>query len=231
MKALNGYSNNIFAHFADAAGGIGAVQAIARESVPAALRDEIILGDGAGANPRNRLSPRAAVALLRALSGELAKSHHTLADVLPVAGIDEGTLRHRLDAPGERGHVVGKTGTYGDYGASALAGALRTRDHGIVYFAILNHGVPIERRAQAPGRLRARAARVARHRSVAVPARRGTGVHACRDRRGARGKVIDGRSAPQFRLHSERAAVMACWRRCSDERRDTERCAGCCASG
>jgi D-alanyl-D-alanine carboxypeptidase/D-alanyl-D-alanine-endopeptidase (penicillin-binding protein 4) len=82
--------------------------------------------------------------LLRALNGELAKSHHALPDVLPVAGIDEGTLRHRFEAPGERGHVVGKTGTYGDYGASALAGALRTRDRGIVYFAVLNHGVPTE---------------------------------------------------------------------------------------
>jgi D-alanyl-D-alanine carboxypeptidase/D-alanyl-D-alanine-endopeptidase (penicillin-binding protein 4) len=144
VKALNGYSNNIFANFAGAAGGIEAVQAIARESVPAELRDQIILGDGAGENPRNRLSPRAAVALLRALNGELAKSHHSLADVLPVAGVDEGTLRHRFDTPAERGHVVGKTGTYGDYGASALAGALRTRDHGIVYFAVLNHNVPIE---------------------------------------------------------------------------------------
>ena len=64
--------------------------------------------------------------------------------MLPVAGIDDGTLRHRLDGPGERGRVVGKTGTYGDYGACALAGALRTRDHGIVYFAVLNHNVPIE---------------------------------------------------------------------------------------
>jgi D-alanyl-D-alanine carboxypeptidase/D-alanyl-D-alanine-endopeptidase (penicillin-binding protein 4) len=144
VKALNGYSNNIFAPFADAAGGIAAVQAVARESVPPALRDEIVLGDGAGASPRNRLSPRAAVALLRALGDELAKSRHTLADVLPVAGIDEGTLRHRFDGPGERGHVVGKTGTYGDYGASALAGALRTRDRGVVYFAILNHNVPID---------------------------------------------------------------------------------------
>jgi D-alanyl-D-alanine carboxypeptidase/D-alanyl-D-alanine-endopeptidase (penicillin-binding protein 4) len=144
VKALNGYSNNIFAPFADAAGGIAAVQTLARESVPSPMRDEIILGDGAGANPRNRLSPRAAVALLRALGDELGKSRHTLADVLPVAGVDEGTLRHRLEAPGERGHVVGKTGTYGDYGACALAGALRTRDRGIVYFAILNHRVPID---------------------------------------------------------------------------------------
>ncbi len=144
VKALNDYSNNIFADFAGAADGIAAVQALARESVPAAMRDEIVLGDGAGANPRNRLSPRAAVALLRALGDELAKSKHSLADVLPVAGIDEGTLRHRIGGPGERGHIVGKTGTYADYGASALAGALRTRDRGVVYFAILNHNVPTD---------------------------------------------------------------------------------------
>lgn len=144
VKALNGYSNNIFAPFADAAGGIASVQAVARESVPAAMRDEITLGDGAGANPRNRMSPRAAVALLRALNVELAKSRNTLADVLPVAGIDEGTLRHRLDKAGELGHVVGKTGTYGDYGACALAGALLTKAHGVVYFAVLNHNVPID---------------------------------------------------------------------------------------
>jgi D-alanyl-D-alanine carboxypeptidase/D-alanyl-D-alanine-endopeptidase (penicillin-binding protein 4) len=144
VKALNSYSNNIFAPFADAAGGISAVQAIARESVPASMREEIALGDGAGANPRNRLSPRAAVALFRALSVELEKSSHSLADVLPVAGVDEGTLRHRIDGPGERGHMVAKTGTYGDYGACALAGALRTRDLGVVYFAILNHGVAID---------------------------------------------------------------------------------------
>jgi D-alanyl-D-alanine carboxypeptidase/D-alanyl-D-alanine-endopeptidase (penicillin-binding protein 4) len=149
VKALNGFSNNIFATFAQAAGGIGEVEAIAKAAVPATVRDEIVLGDGAGANPRNRLSPRAAVAITRALHETLAKSGRTLADVLPVAGIDEGTLRHRFDAPGEIGHVVGKTGTYGDYGACALAGALHTRDRGIVYFAILNHRVPI-----APARKR-----------------------------------------------------------------------------
>jgi D-alanyl-D-alanine carboxypeptidase/D-alanyl-D-alanine-endopeptidase (penicillin-binding protein 4) len=38
---------------------------------------------------------------------------------------------------------VGKTGTFGEYGASALIGALRSRERGTVYFAILNHGVPV----------------------------------------------------------------------------------------
>jgi D-alanyl-D-alanine carboxypeptidase/D-alanyl-D-alanine-endopeptidase (penicillin-binding protein 4) len=142
-KSLNDYSNNIFKPLADAAGGAAAVEALARSAVPGPMQSEIKLGDGAGTDPINRLSPRAAVKLLRALEEELKKSGHVLTDILPVCGIDEGTLRRRLDGPDEVGRVVGKTGTYGDYGASALVGAIPTSDRGTVYFAILNHGVPV----------------------------------------------------------------------------------------
>jgi D-alanyl-D-alanine carboxypeptidase len=143
LKALNDYSNNIMAALADEAGGAAAVQSLARSVVPAGMRSQIILGDGAGENPRNRLSPRAAVTLLRALEMQLATTGHTLCDVLPVAGIDAGTLHDRLNGPTEAGRVVGKTGTYGSYGASALIGAIPTTDRGTVYFAILDHGVPV----------------------------------------------------------------------------------------
>lgn len=142
-KSLNDYSNNIFKPLADAAGGAAAVEAVARSAVPSAMQSEITLGDGAGTDPTNRLSPRAAVKLLRALEAELKKSGHALTDILPVSGIDDGTLRRRLDGPEEVGRIVGKTGTYGDYGASALVGAIPTSDRGTVYFAILNHGVPV----------------------------------------------------------------------------------------
>lgn len=143
VKSLNDYSNNIFAPFAEAAGGAAAVQDLARSVVPEEMRSEITLGDGAGADPTNRLSPRAAVKLLRVLEQELAKSDHALYDILPVAGIDDGTLHDRLNGPAEAGHVLGKTGTFGDYGASALIGAIRTTNHGTVYFAILDHNVPV----------------------------------------------------------------------------------------
>jgi D-alanyl-D-alanine carboxypeptidase len=142
-KSLNDYSNNIFKPLADEAGGASAVEALARSVVPEPMRTEITLGDGAGTDPRNRLSPRAAVSLLRALDKELSASGHALFDILPVSGIDEGTLRHRLDESEQVGRVVGKTGTFGDYGASALVGAISTSDQGTVYFAILNHGVPV----------------------------------------------------------------------------------------
>jgi D-alanyl-D-alanine carboxypeptidase/D-alanyl-D-alanine-endopeptidase (penicillin-binding protein 4) len=142
-KSLNDYSNNIFKPLADEAGGAAAVETLARSAVPQSMRSEIILGDGAGTDPTNRLSPRAAVSLLRALDKELSTTGHALFDILPVSGIDDGTLRHRLDQAEEAGRVVGKTGTFGDYGASALVGAISTSDQGTVYFAILNHGVPV----------------------------------------------------------------------------------------
>jgi serine-type D-Ala-D-Ala carboxypeptidase/endopeptidase (penicillin-binding protein 4) len=142
-KSLNDYSNNIFKPLADAAGGAAAVESLARSVVPAAMRSEVRLGDGAGTDPSNRLSPRAAVTLLRVLAQELALTGHGLCDILPVAGIDEGTLKDRLNAPQQVGRVAGKTGTFGDYGASALIGAIPTSDRGIVYFAILNHGIPV----------------------------------------------------------------------------------------
>jgi len=143
LKALNGFSNNIFHPLSKRIGGVEAVERSARESVPQEMRDEIRITNAAGAGARNRLSPRAAVALYRALARELEVWSLALPDVLPVSGVDPGTLEARLDGPGERGHVVGKTGTYGDHGASALAGAIRSRDHGVVYFAVLNHDVPV----------------------------------------------------------------------------------------
>ena len=143
VKSLNDFSNNIIKPFADAAGGPAAVEALARRAVPEEMRSEITLGDGAGTDPSNRLSPRVAVKLLRALEGELAGSGHALYDILPVAGVDTGTLHDRLSSPEESGRVVGKTGTFGDYGASALIGAISTTDRGTVYFAILDHDVPV----------------------------------------------------------------------------------------
>ena len=144
LKALNGYSNNVF-HFASAAiGGPAAVEAAARAAVAPELRDEIRIANAAGAGTENRISPRAAVALLAALTRELAAHGRTLTDVLPVSGIDPGTLRERLlEPPAGRGLVVGKTGTYGSEGASALSGVLRTARYGTVTFAVLNHGVPV----------------------------------------------------------------------------------------
>src|SRR5262249_35500064 len=127
VKMLNCYSNNVFHLVSPVVGGPPAVQAFAREHVPVAMRDEIIIDNAAGGGETNRLSPRAAVALLRALMREVKEEGHELSDVLPVSGVDPGTLDERLLEPStHRRMVVGKTGTFGSVGASALAGVLRS---------------------------------------------------------------------------------------------------------
>jgi D-alanyl-D-alanine carboxypeptidase/D-alanyl-D-alanine-endopeptidase (penicillin-binding protein 4) len=141
LKWLNDYSNNVFQLLAENIGGAPAVEAIARSHLPPALRGQVTIANAAGAGEDNRMSPRAAVALLQALAAELTRRGLSFVDVLPVSGIDRGTLEKRL--PDHRGTVVGKTGTFGSVGASALVGVVRTRRWGTVTFAILDSWVPV----------------------------------------------------------------------------------------
>jgi D-alanyl-D-alanine carboxypeptidase/D-alanyl-D-alanine-endopeptidase (penicillin-binding protein 4) len=140
LKWLNDYSNNVFHLLSDQIGGPGEVERVARARLPATFRDEVTIANAAGAGEVNRLSPRAAVALLRALETDLARYRLGLTDALPVSGVDRGTLEKRfLD---QRAILVGKTGTFGDVGASALVGVVHTRRWGAVTFAILNSWLP-----------------------------------------------------------------------------------------
>lgn len=143
LKELNGFSNNIFHPLARQIGGSSEVERRTRARVAGELRAEIVIDNAAGAGKTNRLSPRATVAVIDALAAELARHDLDLADVLPLAGVDTGTLSGRFRAQDLRGVVVGKTGTYGSLGASALAGVARTREHGLITFAILNRGVAV----------------------------------------------------------------------------------------
>src|SRR5262249_26240779 len=88
----------------------------------------------------NRITPRATVTLFRELVFWLNFKHMQPQDVLPVAGVDEGTLRRRFTGLEYRGAIVGKTGTLPatDGGVSTLAGIIYTRDHGPLLFAIFN---------------------------------------------------------------------------------------------
>jgi D-alanyl-D-alanine carboxypeptidase/D-alanyl-D-alanine-endopeptidase (penicillin-binding protein 4) len=143
VKALNGYSNNVFHMLSDRIGGPPQVEALMRKHVPAALQSQITITNGAGAGETNRLSPRAAVAILWALRKELRAHGKDLPSVLPVNGLDVGTLKHRLDEEPYRARIVGKTGTFGSVGACALVGVLHTDKYGYVAFAVLNSWVPV----------------------------------------------------------------------------------------
>ena len=143
VKALNGYSNNIFHPFSDRIGGPERVEALMRKQLPATLRSQITITNAAGAGESNRLSPRAAVAILWELRKELRAHGKDLPSVLPVNGFDAGTLKRRLTEDPYSGRIVGKTGTFGSVGASALVGVLHTTKYGDVAFAVLNNWVPV----------------------------------------------------------------------------------------
>jgi D-alanyl-D-alanine carboxypeptidase/D-alanyl-D-alanine-endopeptidase (penicillin-binding protein 4) len=102
----------------------------------------------------NRFTPRAMMKILRGLRQELQKNELTLADILPVAGIDPGTLEDRYTDPTDRGSVIAKTGTLvrTDGGASSLVGQMRTKSGRVVLFVILNqHGNVVRFRQNQDG--------------------------------------------------------------------------------
>ncbi|HEY9647707.1 MAG TPA: D-alanyl-D-alanine carboxypeptidase [Chroococcidiopsis sp.] len=134
LHAMNTYSNNVMADMmADNVGGaqVVAQKAAALANVPS---DEIQLINGSGLGNANKISPRAVVAMLRAIQGRVNASGLNVADVFPVIGRDRGTLGGRSLPPG----AAVKTGTLND--VSSLAGVFPTRDRGLVWFAVINVG-------------------------------------------------------------------------------------------
>jgi serine-type D-Ala-D-Ala carboxypeptidase/endopeptidase (penicillin-binding protein 4) len=90
----------------------------------------------------NRVSPNAMMKLLHVLRSDLARYRMTFADIMPVAGIDKGTLENRFDTDFSVGSVVGKTGTLGvtDSGVSALSGEINTRNGRYLFVIFNEHG-------------------------------------------------------------------------------------------
>lgn len=138
IKATLCYSNNFLAErLGDMLGGPYAVSRLVHlnagiQPVEFSLQTSSGLG-------YNRVTPNAMMQLLRALRSDLAKYKMTFADIMPVAGIDKGTLENRFDTDFSTGSVVGKTGTLGqtDAGVSSLAGEINTRN-GKYLFVIFN---------------------------------------------------------------------------------------------
>ncbi|MCC7144161.1 MAG: D-alanyl-D-alanine carboxypeptidase [Candidatus Eisenbacteria bacterium] len=99
---------------------------------------EIVLHDGSGLSPRNRLTGAALVHLLQRDWNDFRIQPALLAS-LPGPG-EEGTLRRRWKEVDPRPPVRAKTGTLGDHPTSALAGYLVDRRHGVVAFALIMNG-------------------------------------------------------------------------------------------
>ncbi len=145
LKVTLCYSNNFLSErLGDLLGGPYAVARLVHlnAKVPPA-EFSIQTASGLG---YNRVTPNAMMILLRALRSDLAKYKMTFADIMPVAGIDKGTLEGRFDTDFSKGSVVGKTGTLNntDGGVSALAGEVNTRN-GKLLFVIFNQRGSVSR--------------------------------------------------------------------------------------
>jgi D-alanyl-D-alanine carboxypeptidase/D-alanyl-D-alanine-endopeptidase (penicillin-binding protein 4) len=138
VKVMMCYSNNFISErLGDTVGGPYRVAQMAQQGAGVAPQ-EFVLQTSSGLGI-NRVTPKAMMKLLRALKNDLARYKLTFADIMPVAGVDKGTLEGRFDTDFARGSVVGKTGTLGntDGGVSALAGEINTRN-GTLLFVIFN---------------------------------------------------------------------------------------------
>jgi D-alanyl-D-alanine carboxypeptidase/D-alanyl-D-alanine-endopeptidase (penicillin-binding protein 4) len=139
IRQMNIYSNNEMAEMLAQSVGGARVVAQTAAAIAQVPPQEIQLVNGSGLSVNNRLSPRAVTRLFMALNAKLAQSSVKITDLFPVVGRDsKGTMQSRSLPPG----LAMKTGTLNE--VSALAGMLPTKERGLVWFAIINHGQGIE---------------------------------------------------------------------------------------
>ena len=138
VKVMLSYSNTpISEMLGDAVGGPYAISRIVHQDTGTTpMEFHIQTASGLGTN---RVSASAMMKLLRAFRSQLANWNMSFADVMPVAGMDQGTLENRFSTGFSRGSVVGKMGSMAntDAGVSSLAGEMNTRE-GRVLFVIFN---------------------------------------------------------------------------------------------
>jgi D-alanyl-D-alanine carboxypeptidase len=136
LKGLNDFSNNWMATMiGNLVGGPDAVEKFLQTEL-GFKEDEVRFATPSGLGA-NAISPRSTVNMLRKLIVYLDSKGLGLEDVLPIAGVDAGTLEKRFN-DAFRGSVVAKTGTLS--GVSALAGVAYTRGKGPLLFVIYNRG-------------------------------------------------------------------------------------------
>ena len=139
LKVLLCYSNNFMAErIGDRLGGRESVR---RELISFLNLDpgELVMSSLSGLGV-NRVSSRVMMKIFRALREELQKYKLSPSDIMPVAGIDPGTLADRFTDLPSRGSVIAKTGTLArtDGGASSLIGQMKAANEEILLFVIMN---------------------------------------------------------------------------------------------
>ena len=139
LKVLLCYSNNFMAErIGEALGGPESVRQQLTMQLglgPDDLRIASLSGLGV-----NRISPRVMMKIYRELRAELQKHGLTPSAIMPVAGVDPGTLEDRFTGLAWRGSVIAKTGTLTrtDGGASSLVGQMQAANGEVLLFVIMN---------------------------------------------------------------------------------------------
>lgn len=134
LKKMNNYSNNAMAEMiANYIGGPDFIKKVVIDNT-GIDQSEISLINGSGLGDQNLMSPRAACRIFLAIQTYLNSHSMNIADVLTVVGQDESILDSRVLPQG----AVLKSGTLNN--ASVIAGALPTRDIGVVWFSVMNGG-------------------------------------------------------------------------------------------
>jgi serine-type D-Ala-D-Ala carboxypeptidase/endopeptidase (penicillin-binding protein 4) len=146
LKVLLCYSNNFMAERLGES--LGGVQSVERQlatslSIPEG-RIHLSSLSGLGVN---RVTPTDMMTILRALRKEVQRGGMTLSDIMPVAGVDPGTLEDRFSTAPWKASVIAKTGTLvrTDGGASSLVGQMRTTSGEVLLFVIMNQNGNVAR--------------------------------------------------------------------------------------
>lgn len=132
--------NNAAERIGSVIGGVPKLRKIAVEDI-GIPQDSITITSASGLG-QNRISPKHMMQVLKALETELDRYNMDFQNIMPVAGIDNGTLEKRFTGESEKGSVVAKTGTLTttDGGVSALVGVMRSQKEDL-YFVIFGwHG-------------------------------------------------------------------------------------------
>ena len=146
LKVLLCYSNNFMAdRIGETLGGPESVRQqliTLLQLAPEDLKISTLSGLGV-----NRISPRVMMKIYRALLTELKKNRMGPSAIMPVAGIDPGTLEERFTGAPWRGSVIAKTGTLirTDGGASSLVGQMRAANGETLLFVIMNQRGSVSR--------------------------------------------------------------------------------------
>ncbi len=146
LKVLLCYSNNFMAErIGEALGGPESVRQQLTTNLGLGPEDlKIASLSGLGVN---RISPRVMMKIYRALRAELQKHNLSPSAIMPVAGIDPGTLEDRFTGMTWRGSVIAKTGTLlrTDGGASSLVGQMQAANGEVLLFVIMNQRGSVSR--------------------------------------------------------------------------------------